>query len=467
MAATRSPVPSADALASLWRSLGLPAEALARARLSGVEPALPSSFAVGTALQTALAAAALGASEVGRSRNGSARNVAVDIADAAAEATVFFTLDRRKPELWDPLAGLYRCADGWIRLHTNFAHHRDGVLRLLGLPEGAQTTRAQVADALARADAQAFESEASAAGLVVAAARSSAVWSAHPQHAADRAAPLIEIARIGEAAPRDWRPLAAGDLPLAGLRVLDLTRILAGPVAARTLAAYGADVLLVNSPRLPNIEALAVTSRGKRSALADLHVAADRAAFEAALAQAHVLIQSYRPGGLDGLGFGAEDAARLAPGIVYVSLSAYATGGPWHSKRGFDSLVQTATGLNDDEATAAGAEAPKPLPVQALDMASAFLIAFGVEAALLRQQREGGSWHVRLSLARTALWLRSLGRVANGFDAAELDLASRLEREATGFGELATVRHAARFDGAAPGFSKPSMPPGSHPLRWS
>ena len=181
--------------------------------------------------------------------------------------------------------------------------------------------------------------------------------------------------------------LAAEARPLEGLRVLDLTRILAGPVAGRTLAAFGADVMLVNSPKLPNISAIADTSRGKRSALADLHEPADRAALVAALQGAHVMLQAYRPGGLAALGFGAEQAAALRPGIVHVSLSAYGRTGPWAQRRGFDSLVQTATGINDAEGTAFGAGRPRALPMQILDMASAFLLAFGAEAALLRQRQ--------------------------------------------------------------------------------
>ncbi|MEO6362049.1 MAG: CoA transferase [Caldimonas sp.] len=466
MAAEINAIDPTTALASLWLSLSMPADALSRAGLSGTEPVLPSSFAVATALQASLAAAALAASEVGRCRGGVVQDVAVDMADAAAEATLFFRLDGRKPEIWDPLAGLYRCSDGWIRLHTNFAHHRDGVLRLLGLAPGPQTKRAEVEAALAARSAQAFEAEASAAGLVVAAVRTAVEWHAHPQHAADLAAPLIDVARIGDAAPLAWPPLSDGAAPLGGLRVLDLTRILAGPIGTRTLAAYGADVMLVNSPKLPNIEAIAVTSRGKHSALADLHDPAMRAAFAAMVGQAHVLVQGYRPGAMASLGFGADEAARLRPGIVYVSLSAYSAGGPWHARRGFDSLVQTATGLNDDEAVAAGADAPKALPVQVLDLATGFLIAFAVEAALLRQRHEGGSWHVRLSLARTALWLRSLGRLAGGFAAARLDVASRVETELSGFGTLLTVRHAARFGGVLVRFARPAMPPGSDPLRW-
>jgi crotonobetainyl-CoA:carnitine CoA-transferase CaiB-like acyl-CoA transferase len=311
-----------------------------------------------------------------------------------------------------------------------------------------------------------FEAAAAEAGLVVAALRSFEAWEQHPQYSAVAALPLIEIARIGDAPPRAWPALAPAARPLEGLRVLDLTRILAGPVAGRTLAAYGADVMLVNAPSLPNIEAIADTSRGKRSALADLRAPADRAAFTAALSEAHVMLQGYRPGGLAALGFGATDAARLRPGIVYVSLSAYGRSGPWSGRRGFDSLVQTATGFNAAEGEAANAAEPKALPMQVLDMASAFLLAFGAEVALLRQRAQGGSWHVQVSLARTAQWLRSLGRVADGFAAPKPDFASRMEGSESGFGRLVAVRHAARFSATPPRYLRPAVPPGTDRLAW-
>ncbi|MCE3271780.1 MAG: L-carnitine dehydratase/bile acid-inducible protein, partial [Ramlibacter sp.] len=157
---------------------------------------------------------------------------------------------------------------------------------------------------------------------------------------------------------------------------------------------YGADVMLVNAPHLPNIEALADTSRGKRSALVDLRTEEGRATLRELLATAHVFVQGYRPGGLQALGFGVDDIARLRPGSVQVSLSAYGALGPWRDRRGFDSLVQTAMGFNLAEAQAAGTpDQPRPLPMQILDEATGYLIAFGAAAALARQRQEGGSWH--------------------------------------------------------------------------
>ncbi len=443
---------------------------LSRLHLSGEEPALPSSFAVSTAAQASLAAAAAGASEIGLCRNGLTQDIAIDMREAALECCGAFTVDGRKPVVWDPIAGLYACRGGgpedWVRLHTNFAHHRDGVLRLLDLPTGTATTRAEVETALGRWSALEFEAAAADAGMVVAALRTFETWQQHPQYAAVSALPLIEITRIGDAPPLDWPALAADARPLEGIRVLDLTRILAGPVAGRTLAAYGADVMLVNSPHLPNIDAIADTSRGKRSALADLRDPGDREAFAAALSGAHVFLQGYRPGSLQALGFGPAGAAGIRPGIVCASLSAYGRDGPWSARRGFDSLVQTATGFNLDEAAAAGSTTPRPLPMQVLDMATAFLLAFAIEVALLRQQRQGGSWHVQLSLARTGLWLRSVGRVASGFAAAPAEFSAQMEASESGFGHLLALRHAARFSRTPARYARPSVRPGTDRLAW-
>ncbi|MEO7546958.1 MAG: CoA transferase, partial [Ramlibacter sp.] len=233
-----------DALAQLWQLAGLPGDALAYADLTGADPVFPSSFAVGTAAQASIAAAALAACELGHARGTPRQRVAVDMLHAATECTAWFSLDGRVPDLWDRFSGLYRCADGWVRIHTNFAHHRDGALRLLGL-DPATAERADAERLLAGWSAQAFESAAAQAGLVATALRSFEEWDASVQGRAIAAQPLFSIARIGEAPPRVLPPLDAQARPLTGLRVLDLTRILAGPVGGRALAAYGADVLLV------------------------------------------------------------------------------------------------------------------------------------------------------------------------------------------------------------------------------
>lgn len=386
---------------------------------------------------------------------------------AVQECRSYFTVDGVAPNLWDKISGLYQCGDGaWIRVHANFAHHRDGILALAGCPAGPYTTREQFAQALSRWKALEFEDVAAQSGLVVAAMRTFDEWDVHPQAQALNSEPLVALERIGEA---DSRPLAKysdNARPLSNIRVLDLTRIIAGPVCGRTLAAYGADVMLVNSPNLPNIDAIADTSRGKLSIHADLETAGGRIALANLLRSSHIFLQGYLPGAIDALGFGPEDAARQRPGIVYVSLSAYGHSGPWAQRRGFDSLIQTAMGFNHAEALAAGQSEPRPFPIQILDHAAGYLMAFGAQAALARQVTEGGSWHVRVSLARTAHWLRSLGRVSNALSHEIPSIEDLLETTSSGFGSLRAVRHSALFSDTPALWSRPSSPPGTHPAVW-
>ncbi|MDB5749710.1 MAG: L-carnitine dehydratase/bile acid-inducible protein [Ramlibacter sp.] len=455
-----------DVLAELWHGMQLPQEALACVTLTGADPVYPSSFAVGAAAQATIAAAALAACELGHLRGTPRQRVAVAMAHAAAECTGWFSLDGRVPDLWDAFSGLYKARDGWVRVHANFAHHRDGALQLLGL-DPATASRIDAQQAMLQWDALAFEAAAAERRLVVAALRSFAQWDATDQGQAVAAQPLMTIERIGDAAPLRLPVLEARQRPLQGVRVLDLTRILAGPVGGRALAAYGADVMLLNGPHLPNIEAIADTSRGKRSALLDLRTEEGKATLRDSLGGSHVFVQGYRPGGLRDLGFGPRETAALRPGIVHVSLTAYGTQGPWHERRGFDSLVQAATGFNLAEAEAAGTpDQPRALPMQILDQATGYLISFGAAAALRRQQLEGGSWHVQVSLAQTAHWLRGLGRPENAFSVEAPAREPWLETTPSGFGALCALRHSAQLSRTPAAWTLPSMPPGSSPTRW-
>lgn len=467
MSVAASALSPVAALAELWRTVGLDPTALQFAQLKGQEPVLPSSFAVGTAAQASVAAAALAAASLWALRGGQWQSVSVDMRHAAAEfRSERYVRVEGKPgaEPWDKIAGVYRCGDGaCVRLHTNFPHHRHGVLRLLD----CAYSRESVAAALAAWRAADFEDAAAERGLVATMLRSFDQWDAHEQGRAVAQLPPLTIEHIGEAPPQ---PLPQAPRPLAGVRVLDLTRIIAGPVAGRSLAAHGADVLLVTSPKLPAIETLVIdTGRGKRSCYLDLTQSTDRESLERLLKSADVFIQGYRPGGLEALGFGWERAAALRPGIVYASLSAYSHIGPWAGRRGFDSLVQTASGFNRAEAAAAGQVEPRPLPAQALDHASGYLIALGVIAALHRRITVGGSWHVRVSLAQTGLWLRRLGRLQDGLaapDPALADVQEYLEESASGFGRLRAVRHSASLTTTPAAWTQPSVPLGTHAPAW-
>ncbi len=452
-------------LAGIWALGGLSRQALGHVDLQGSDPVLPSSFAVGTAAQTSIAAAALAACELGHVRGQPRQTVSVDMAHAALECTSWYSVNGQVLDPWDKFSGLYACTDGWVRVHANFAHHRDGALALLGL-SSATAQREDAQRELRTWKALDFEQAAAERGMVASALRSFAQWDAHPHAQAVAAQPLLTLERIGDASPLPLPALRADQRPLSGLRVLELTRIVAGPVAGRTLAAHGADVLLVNAPHLPNIDLIAETSRGKLSCHIDLRDPTQRQTMDGLLSQADVFVQGYRPGGLEALGYGPAALAEKRPGIVVVSLSAYGEQGPWAARRGFDSLVQAATGFNLAEAEAAGTAQPKALPMQILDHASGYLMAFAASAAKARQLQEGGSWHARISLAQTAHWLRGLGRVASGFSVTAPDRQPYLETYASGFSSLVAVRHSAQLSRTPALWSRPSVAPGTHAPVW-
>ncbi|QOZ76030.1 CoA transferase [Bradyrhizobium sp. CCBAU 53351] len=462
----------ADILKDIWTSAGGDAAALDRVRLTGEEPQIPSSFRVAVAGQTTIAAAGLAAAEIWRLRSGETQQVSVDMRHAVAECRSERYLrldDKPPPPAWDAIAGVYRTGDGrFVRCHTNFPHHRDAVCKVLA----CEPERDKVQAALMHWKGEDFETAAYAAGGVVALMRSYDEWSALPQACALAQLPLISIEKIGEAAPKPWpQGSSSDDRPLSGLRVLDLSRVIAGPVAGRTLAAHGADVLLVSGPELPAIDWLTIdTGRGKLTTFIELKSEAGRAQLRELLADADIFSQGYRPHALAAIGFAPEDAAKINPGIVYVTLSAYGHAGPWAERRGFDSLVQTTTGFNHAEGRAAGLDGPKELPAQMLDHATGYLMAFGAMMAKARQASEGGSWHVRVSLAQTGRWLWNLGRLDGGLNTPDLTgeavHAAFIESMPSGFGILKAVRHSALLSTTPAQWSRPAMPLGSHPARW-
>ncbi|HYQ07019.1 MAG TPA: CoA transferase [Xanthobacteraceae bacterium] len=456
----------ADVLVELWRDAELDDEALYDAFLTGAEPVLPSSFPVGTAAQATIGATALAAAELWRLRTERRQRVRVEMRNAAIEfrSERYLRVDGKDPDdHHDAIAGLYRCGDGrWARLHTNLPHHRDGLLKLLGCDHDKRA----VQRALEHWPAESLETAAAEAGLVVTACRSFAEWDGHLQGRAIANLPLFSIDKIGDA-PR--LKLTPAERPLSGIKVLDLTRIIAGPVCGRALAGHGAEVLLVTAAHLPSMLPLVIdTGRGKLSAAIDLRQSSGRETLAQLVRQADVFVQGYRPGAVAAHGFSAEEVARLRPGIIYASLSAYGHEGPWAYRRGFDSLVQTASGLNLAEAEAFGSPEPRALPAQALDHATGYLLAFAIMAALQRRAEQGGSWHVRVSLAQTGYWLRQLGRIDGvhcrdpGFD----DVRDRLQDAPSGFGVLTAVRHAAEMSETPPHWARPSVPLGTHAPGW-
>ena len=455
-----------EILSEIWTSAGGEASALDALTLTGDEPQLPSSFRVAAAAQVSVAAAGLAAAEIWKTRRGQAQDVGVDMRHAVVECRserYLHVAGKPPPPAWDAIAGVYKTRDGFVRLHTNFPHHRDAVCKVLN----CKPERDAVQAALMQWDGEAFETAAYAGGGVVAFMRSHDQWSATPHAKALAGLPLISIAKIGEAAPKPW---PKGERPLAGLRVLDLSRVIAGPVAGRTLAAHGADVLLISGPELPAIPWLTIdTGRGKLTSFVELKNEQGRGVLRDLLAEADIFSQGYRPCAIARLGFAPEDAARINPGIIYVTLSAYGAAGPWAERRGFDSLVQTTTGFNHAEGQAAGIIGPKELPAQILDHATGYFMAFGAMMAKARQAREGGSWHVQVSLAQTGRWLWNLGRVAGGLDTRDFTgeaVTPFIEEAGSGFGALRSVRHSAILSKNPAFWARPAMPLGSYPPQW-
>jgi crotonobetainyl-CoA:carnitine CoA-transferase CaiB-like acyl-CoA transferase len=477
-----------DALEYLWM-LAHPHDGASDAMASldsidiqGDDPGLPSVFRVGTLAAASIGAVGLAAARLHRLRGGPAQRVGIDVrrALAAFRSERYLSVDGGAPfELRHPVTGYFETRDGrWIQLHANFAHHLHGILRVLGCGE----SRDEVARAIrTNWDGAALDEALAQAGLCAALVRSPREWAAHEQARAVAGLPLFEIERIGDA---DVPALQAGARPLEGVRVLDLTRIIAGPVAGRALAHHGADVLLINGPHLPNIAPLVIDNgRGKRSATLDLREAADRAHLHALVRDADVFLQGYRPGALAAHGFAPEALARERPGIVCVSICAYSHRGPWRERRGFDSLVQSASGIVWAESVAAARggsasaaasampfEAPRPLPCQALDHATGYLAAFGTMVALGRRAQEGGSWHVRVSLAQTGRWLQTMGTLEDGQRAPDVraqDLANCLEEMATPFGQVRAVAPAERLERTPAFYARPSVPIGTDAPLWA
>ena len=461
--------PSA-ALNFLWQTAGGEPDALDVVRFVRPQAQLPSVFDVGSLAASTIAAQALAAAELWRLRGGTRQTVEVDVRRALAmfRSERYLTVDGKPPEdIRDPLTGFFQAGDGrWIQLHANFPHHRAGIVRVLQCDDN----KPAVAAAIACWNAADLDARLAEAGMCSALIRTPDEWRVHPQAVALADLPLFEITRIGDAPPQASADAAAAPRPLAGVRVLDLSRVIAAPVAGRTLAQHGADVLAISAPHLPNIAPLVIDNgRGKRSALIDLRGSDGRACLAALAREADVFLQAYRPGALAAQGFSPQELCAQRPGLICVSLSAYGHVGPWKERRGFDSLVQSATGIAWEEGQAAGSPGPGRLPCQALDHATGYLAAFGTMMALQRRAREGGSWLVRVSLAQTGRWLQSMERIANGLQMPDLgrdEIKPWLQQMASPFGTVSAVAPVEQMERTPPHFDLPPVPLGTDDARW-
>ena len=374
-------------------------------RFGAVDDVLPSRLATTELALGSVAAATTAAAALSHARGGPLPLSRVDgrRVSAAFRSDRLLRIDGRGMNGFAELSRFWPTADGWVRTHGNYPHHRARLLRALALPESAGAEA--VATAMSRRSARSVEDELAAVGGIGVAVRVAEQWRAEPQAEAVGSHPLVQWRLLDNGGPRRLdRPPTSPLLPMAGVRVLDLTRVIAGPVATRTLALLGADVVRVDSPRLPEIEWQHVdTGMGKRSALLDLDDGTDAAVFDELLGSADVLVTGYRPKALSRYGLTPDEVASRRPGLVVATLSAWGDDGPWGRRRGFDSIVQAATGIALAESS--DGTTPGALPAQALDHATGYLLAAGVMRALARQLAGEGAVHVQMSLARTAHWL--------------------------------------------------------------
>lgn len=355
------------------------------------------------------------------------------------------------PPVWDTIAGDYPTADGWIRLHTNAPHHRKAAQSVLG----NRDDREAMAPAVARWQAEPLETAIVEAGGCAAAMRPMADWQTHANGAAIAGEPLVTWQAFPDTDPPVIDPLPSA--PLTGLRILDLTRVLAGPVAGRFLAAFGADVLRIDPPDWEEPAVVPDVTLGKRCAGLDLKSADDRAVFDNLLRGADVLLHGYRAEALPRLGLDAQGLRAVNPGLIDVSLNAYGWSGPWSGRRGFDSLVQMSTGIAEHGMRRSGADRPVPLPVQALDHATGYLMAAAVLHALDRRRKAGAVLSAKLSLARTAGLLvgTAADEASDGMPAKSAnDLDPRIEH--TAWGPARRVRFPLRMPGLSEDWRYPA-----------
>jgi hypothetical protein len=390
---------------SFWSALGGASSELQSIRLTGAGD-LPSVFPVTDFACAAVAAAAAGIRELVYARSAARPMIEVD----RRLTSFWFAVSIRPygwnlPAPWDPIAGDYAARDGWIRLHTNAPHHRAAAERVLG--RGGD--KAAVARAVASWSKTELEYAIIAAGGCAAEMRSAAQWREHPQGRAVMLEPLVHNARTAESADPIVRR-GTPERPLAGVRILDLTRVLAGPVSTRFLAGYGAEVLRIDPPDWDEPALVPEVTLGKRCARLNLKASTGRESLTALLQHADVLVHGYRPTVLAALGFDEETLRKINPGLIDVGLDAYGWQGPWCERRGFDSLVQMSSGIAAAGMAWRRADRPTPLPVQALDHSTGYLMAAAVCRGLAQRQLTSCGYRFRLSLARTAKALMDSGR---------------------------------------------------------
>ena len=447
-------------LKELVQMAGLPAESADTVQITGADPVFPTNYKILAPGAAVIAATGLAAADLWSLKTGKRQNVRVDgrAAAAAMRSSKYLKINgARPPEDPEKITGFYQLKDGrWI------FNLRDINLKVIG----ATADKAAVEKAAAKWDGLELEDAIVNAGGCACFVRSEEEWLKLPQMHAVAKLPLVEIIKIGDAPPR---PLPEGDRPLANVRVLDLTRVLAGPTCARTLAEHGADVLRVTREDLADMGTTDFdTGIGKLCTHLDLRDPAQMATMHSLISTCDVFSQSYRPGTLAGRGLSPEALAKMRPGIVYVTLSAWGHEGPWAKRRGYDTIVQAANGM----VWRPNNERPVFLPVSEQDYVAGYLLAYGALVALGRRAREGGSWFVRVSLAGAGQWIRGHGLLkpaeyANAAKELPADeLKALMVEHDSPIGRLTTLAPVVQMSETPARWARPAVPRGFNKPEW-
>ncbi len=444
--------------------------------ITGSDPIYETRFRVAETGAAILAANGVAVSDIWKLKTGRSDAVSVDARHAAAALASANHLEFKQADgsyvpmrdstlaqqAYATIAPYHTKDDRLFMPHFGMAHMKAKVLEILGCDFNPQSIGKAVAKWTAE-DLDRAIAEANCCGGIV---RTEEEWLAHPHGQALTAQAVVEIEKIGESDPE---PFLTDGPPLAGIRVLDLTRILAGPVAARTLGEYGADVLMIGADHVPQIKKFVIDlSHGKRSCYLDMRDAAEAEALKTLVKDADVFSQGYRPGALEGKGFGPEELAALRPGLIYTSINCYGSGGPFSDRAGWEQIAQTVTGISHENGLDHGGF-PELLPVYFTDYGTGYLGAYGTMLALARRAREGGSYHVKVSLCQTGMMLQRQGRVENPKEAKSLspeEVIALQQTSKTSYGDIRHLAPLVRYTEIQPRYAGPSPALGSSAPVW-
>ena len=454
------------------RGRGMPAEG--EVAITGQDPVLSTRFRIGDTCAAVLAGVGVAVNDLWEMRTGRRQKATIDVRHAAAGLKsssylqrpdangVFRDVVNAEHEAMRAITQPWPTSDGrFVLPHFGLPNLKERMCRVLGLTDPTPQSVGKAVAKWKALDLEAAIDENRVCGGMV---RSNAEWLATPHGQVLAQKPIVEVIKIADGEPE---PLPAGDRPLSGIRVLDLTRILAGPICARTLAENGAEVLMVTAERLPQIpEHVIDTSHGKRSCFLDLSKADQAAQLKALIKDTDVFSQGYRPGMLGQLGFGPEELAALRPGLIYTSISCYGADGPFSHRGGWEQVAQTMTGICHDN----DPERPHLLPAAACDYTTGYLAAYGVMLALARRARDGGSYHVRVSLCQSGMFIHRQGKVA--YPAEGMDLSSaelddiRIQTNPPHIGPLKHLGPILRFSETPARWIRPTPKLGGDRAEW-